>query len=186
MDTAARAGPAYLEEAWDVLEEMQNRHLRADKYTVSILTKGISERGDKRRVPRGVQLVEQFLQQQPEDVDEVLVNSLLDVFCRMGDMPRLEATLQKMREHGISGSAVTYGTIVKAYGKAGNIDKVLQAWSEMSRLGLEANAVTYGCMLDACVKCGHLEKALQVFDLMKSRGLHRNTIVYATMIKGFA
>jgi pentatricopeptide repeat protein len=133
-----------------------------------------------------VQLVEHFLQKQSEDVDEVLVNSLLDVFCRMGDMPRLEATLTKMREYGIKGSAVTYGTIVKAYGKAGNIDKVLQAWSEMSRLGLEANAVTYGCMLDACVKCGHLEKALQVFSIMKEQGLHRNTILYATLIKGFA
>lgn len=186
MDTAARAGPAYLDEAWDVLEEMQSRGLRADKYTVSILTKGITERGDKRRAPRGVVLVEHFLRSQPDDVDEVLVNSLLDVFCRMGDMPRLEATLNKMREYGIRGSAVTYGTIVKAYGKAGSIEKVLQAWAEMGRLGLEANAVTYGCMLDACVKCGHLDKALQVFSAMKVKGLHRNTILYATLIKGFA
>lgn len=186
MDTAARAGPAYLDEAWDVLEEMQSRGLRADKYTVSILTKGISERGDKRRAPRGVALVEHFLETQPEDVDEVLVNSLLDVFCRMSDMPRLEATLQKMRAYGIRGSAVTYGTIVKAYGRAGNIDKVLQAWTEMSREGLEANAVTYGCMLDACVKCGHIDRALHVFSVMKEQGLHRNTILYATLIKGFA
>jgi pentatricopeptide repeat protein len=187
MDTAARAGPNHLDEAWDVLEEMQRRGMRADKYTVSILTKGIHDRGDKRRAPpRGVQLVEHFLKTQSEDVDEVLVNSLLDVFCRMGDMPRLEATLVKMREYGIRGSAVTYGTIVKAYGKAGNIDKVLQAWQEMGRLGLEANAVTYGCMLDACVKCGHLEKALQVFSAMKEGNLHKNMILYATIIKGFA
>eukprot|EP00747_Dinoflagellata_sp_TGD_P077334 gnl/TRDRNA2_/TRDRNA2_159547_c1_seq1.p1 gnl/TRDRNA2_/TRDRNA2_159547_c1~~gnl/TRDRNA2_/TRDRNA2_159547_c1_seq1.p1 ORF type:complete len:770 (+),score=154.29 gnl/TRDRNA2_/TRDRNA2_159547_c1_seq1:125-2311(+) len=101
-------------------------------------------------------------------------------------MPRLEACLSKMHEYGIKGSAVTYGTIVKAYGKAGNIEKVLQAWADMSREGLEANAVTYGCMLDACVKCGHLEKALHVFSLMKEQGLHRNTILYATLIKGFA
>lgn len=186
MDTAARAGPANLEEAWDVLEEMQRRGLRADKYTVSILTKGICERGDKRRMPRGVVLVENFLKSQPDDVDEVLVNSLLDVFCRMGDMPRLEATLAKMREYGIRGSAVTYGTVVKAYGRAGNVEKVLQAWDAMSKEGLEANAVTYGCMLDACVKCGHLERALQVFSQMKEQKLHKNTILYATLIKGFA
>jgi len=187
MDTAARSGPYYLEEAWNILEEMQSQNLRADKYTVSILTKHISERvTDKRRSPRGVALVEHFLVTQPDDVDEVLVNSLLDVFCRMGDMPRLEATLQKMKQYNIRGSAVTYGTIVKAYGRAGNIDKVLQAWSDMQTEGLEANAVTYGCMLDACVKCGHLEKAIQVFEIMRTQGLHRNTILYATLIKGFA
>jgi len=186
MDAAARAGHAHLEEAWDVLEELQRRSLRADKYTVSILTKGITDRGDRRRTPRGVALVERFLRTQPEDVDEVLVNSLLDVFSRTGDLPRLEATLRRMREQGIRGSAVTYGTIVKAYGRAGNIEKVLEAWDELSREGLEANAVTYGCMLDACVKCGHLDRALQVFGLMKQNGLHRNTILYATLIKGFA
>eukprot|EP00931_Biecheleriopsis_adriatica_P062153 TRINITY_DN3742_c0_g1_i1.p1 TRINITY_DN3742_c0_g1~~TRINITY_DN3742_c0_g1_i1.p1 ORF type:complete len:1115 (-),score=245.24 TRINITY_DN3742_c0_g1_i1:97-3441(-) len=187
MDTAARSGPHNLEEAWNILEEMQRQNLKADKYTVSILTKHISDRtADKRRVPRGVALVEHFLQTQPEDVDEVLVNSLLDVFCRMGDMPRLEATLHRMKEYGIKGSAVTYGTIVKAYGRAGNIDKVVQAWTEMQQQGLEANSVTYGCMLDACVKCGHLDKAIQIFDIMKQRGLHRNTILYATLIKGFA
>ena len=107
---------------------MQKQGLKADKYTVSILTKQLSDRiGDKRRVLRGVQMVEHFLTTQPEDVDEVLVNSLLDVFCKLGDMPRLEKTLELMREYGIRGSAVTYGTIVKAYGRAGNIDRVLQA-----------------------------------------------------------
>eukprot|EP00931_Biecheleriopsis_adriatica_P062155 TRINITY_DN3742_c0_g1_i3.p1 TRINITY_DN3742_c0_g1~~TRINITY_DN3742_c0_g1_i3.p1 ORF type:complete len:1116 (-),score=252.97 TRINITY_DN3742_c0_g1_i3:59-3406(-) len=187
MDTAARSGPHNLEEAWNILEEMQRQNLKADKYTVSILTKHISDRtADKRRVSRGITLVEHFLQTQPEDVDEVLVNSVLDVFCRMGDMPRLEATLQRMKEYGIKGSAVTYGTIVKAYGRAGNIDKVVQAWTELQQHGLEANSVTYGCMLDACVKCGHLDKAIQIFDVMKQRGLHRNTILYATLIKGFA
>lgn len=186
MDTAARSG-SHLDEAWDILEEMQKQNLKADKYTVSILTKQLSDRiSDKRRVPRGVAMVEYFLKTQPEDVDEVLVNSLLDVFCKLGDMPRLEATLDRMREYGIRGSAVTYGTIVKAYGRAGNIDRVLQAWEEMQAEGLEANAVTYGCMLDACVKCGHLEKALHIFAIMKQRGLHRNTILYATLIKGFA
>jgi len=186
MDAAARAGHANLEEAWDILEEMQRRSLRADKYTVSILTKSITDRGDRRRTPRGVALVERFLCTQTEDVDEVLVNSLLDVFSRTGDLPRLEVTLQRMREQGIRGSAATYGTIIKAYGRAGNIEKVLEAWDELSREGLEANAVTYGCMLDACVKCGHLDRALQVFGLMKEQGLHRNTILYATLIKGFA
>ncbi|CAJ1444376.1 unnamed protein product, partial [Effrenium voratum] len=117
MDTAARSGSQYLDEAWDILEEMQRLNLKADKYTVSILTKHLSDRiSDKKRVPRGVAMVEYFLRTQPEDVDEVLVNSLLDVFCKLGDMPRLEATLEKMREYGIKGSAVTYGTIVKAIG----------------------------------------------------------------------
>eukprot|EP00435_Cladocopium_sp_Y103_P075315 s219_g56.t1 len=85
MDTAARSGSQYLDEAWDILEEnsrespqswleMQKQNLKADKYTVSILTKQLSDRiSDKRRVPRGVAMVEYFLKTQPEDVDEGVI-----------------------------------------------------------------------------------------------------------------
>lgn len=186
MDAAARAGHGHVDEAWEVLEEILDKGLRADKYVVSILTKGITTYTDHRRTLRSVSTVERFLAAQPGDVDEVLINSLLDVCCRMNDLSRMEATLDRMRRYGIRGSAVTYGTMVKAYGKASNIDKVLEAWSEMGRLNLEPNAVTYGCMLDACVKCGHLDRAMQVFNVMKHRGIHKNTILYATLIKGCA
>merc|ERR1719240_1892744 len=125
------------------------------------------------RVYRGIGLVEKFIDMQPKDVDEVLLNALL------------ESTVQRMRDLKVTPSPVTLGILVKTYGQAGDIQKVLQVWDEMDKQRLHANAVTYGCMIDACVKCGRLETAVEIFKGMRQAGKHRNTIVYTTLMKGY-
>merc|ERR1712137_1161015 len=137
------------------------------------------------RMYRGISLVEKFIEMQPKDVDEVLFNALLDTCCRLEDLSRLEATVERMRNLNVSPSPATLGIIVKSYGQARDLQKVLQVWSEMETQRDQANAVTYGCMIDACVKCGNLEKAVEIFDGMKSKGKHKNTILYTTLIKGY-
>merc|ERR1719380_458715 len=122
-------------------------------------------------------LVEKFIDLQPEDVDEVLFNALLDTCCRLKDLTRLSNTVRRMRELNVTPSPVTLGILVKTYGQAGDMPKVLQVWSEMEQQRYQANAVTYGCMIDACVKCGHLETAVDIFKGMRQAGKHKNTIL---------
>eukprot|EP00747_Dinoflagellata_sp_TGD_P024545 gnl/TRDRNA2_/TRDRNA2_130621_c1_seq1.p1 gnl/TRDRNA2_/TRDRNA2_130621_c1~~gnl/TRDRNA2_/TRDRNA2_130621_c1_seq1.p1 ORF type:complete len:898 (-),score=206.43 gnl/TRDRNA2_/TRDRNA2_130621_c1_seq1:565-3258(-) len=184
LDAAVRAR-AY-GEAWDVLELLLRHSRRADKYFVSILTKSLESSTDRRWVRRGIALVDMFIEQQREDVDEIVFNSLLNVLGTIGDMTKLQQTLMKMHEHGVPPSAVTYGTVVKAYGRARDIDAVLKVWAEMRTRCLGVNPVTCGCVLDACVKCGHLDKAMTIFQEMRLQGLHKNTVLYATLIKGLA
>lgn len=178
-----------VEEAWNALEEMQKSGVTTDKFTVSrMLMKTVGDgrtRLNASKVYRGIALVERFVELQPEDVDEVLFNALLDTCCRLKDMDRLEATVQSMRELKVTPSPVTLGILVKTYGQAGDLPKVLQVWSEMEKQRVQANAVTYGCMIDACVKCGHLSKAVDIFTDMKRTGKHKNTILYTTLIKGY-
>jgi len=178
-----------VDEAWTALEEMQQRGVATDKYTVSrMLMKTVGDnrsRMNPARVYRGIGLVEKFIEMQPKDVDEVLLNALLDTCCRLKDLSRLESIMQRMRDLKITASPVTLGILVKTYGQAGDTQKVLQVWDEMEVQRGQANAVTYGCMIDACVKCGHLPKAVEIFQGMRESGKHRNTILYTTLIKGF-
>lgn len=185
LDAAVRAR-AY-GEAWDVLELLLKSQRRADKFFVSILTKSLEQKNlDRRWVRRGISLVDCFIDQQREDVDEIVFNSLLNVLGHVGDMQKLQHTLAKMEEYRVPPSAVTYGTVVKAYGRAHDIDAVLKVWNDMRRRCLGVNPVTCGCVLDACVKCGHLDKAMSIFQEMRVQGLHKNTVLYATLIKGLA
>merc|ERR1719506_2605590 len=178
-----------VEEAWNVLEDMQRQGVMTDKFTVSrLLMKTVGDsrsRLNPARVYRGITLVERFIEMQPKDVDEVLFNALLDTCCRLKDLNRVESTVQRMRDLKVQPSPVTLGILVKTYGQAGDLQKVLQVWSEMEKQRGQANAVTYGCMIDACVKCGHLEKAVEIFKGMRTVGKHRNTILYTTLIKGY-
>jgi pentatricopeptide repeat protein len=152
-----------------------------------MLMKTVSENRNRLnpvRVYRAIALVEKFVELQPDDVDEVLFNALLDTCCRLKDLRRLESTVQRMKDLNVAPSPVTLGILVKTYGQAGDLQKVLQVWNEMEVQREQANAVTYGCMIDACVKCGNLDKATEIFQGMRSRGKHRNTILYTTLIKG--
>lgn len=173
-------------EAWDILELLLTQGRKADKYFVSILTKSLESTSDRRCVRRGIGLVDRFIEQQREDVDEIVFNSLLNVLGHVGDMLKLQQTVEKMKSYGVPPSAVTYGTIVKAYGRASDIDAVLKVWHEMRERCLGVNPVTCGCVLDACVKCGHIDKAMAIFQEMRLHGLHKNTVLYATLIKGLA
>lgn len=184
MDAALRARS--YEEGWEILEFLLLHQRRADKYFVSILTKSLELSDDKKWIRRGIALVDHFIEQQSQDVDEIVFNSLLNILGQMGDMPRLEQTLVRMYEYQVQPSPVTYGTIVKAYGRARDIDSVLKVWAEMRTHKLGVNPVTCGCVLDACVKCGHLDKAQAIFQEMRAHGLHKNTVLYATLIKGLA
>eukprot|EP00928_Gymnodinium_smaydae_P016132 TRINITY_DN16014_c0_g1_i1.p1 TRINITY_DN16014_c0_g1~~TRINITY_DN16014_c0_g1_i1.p1 ORF type:complete len:962 (+),score=199.69 TRINITY_DN16014_c0_g1_i1:78-2888(+) len=184
LDAAVRAR-AY-SQAWEILDLLLSSKRRADKYFVSILTKSLESSQERRLVKRGIALVDLFIQQQREDVDEIVFNSLLNVLGHIGDMPRLQQTLDKMQEYGVQPSAVTYGTVVKAYGRARDIESVLRVWSEMRARCLGVNPVTCGCVLDACVKCGHLDEAMSIFQEMRWQGFHKNTVLYATLIKGLA
>jgi pentatricopeptide repeat protein len=178
-----------VDEAWNSLEEMQAQGTTTDKYTVSrMLMKTVGDgraRLNNVRVYRAIFLVEKFIEMQPHDVDEVLFNALLDTCGRLKDLPRLEQTVQRMRDLKVTPSPVTLGILVKTYGQAGDIQKVLQVWDEMEKQRVQANAVTYGCMIDACVKCGRLETAVEIFKGMRQAGKHRNTILYTTLIKGY-
>jgi pentatricopeptide repeat protein len=173
-------------EAWDILEILLTHQRKADKYFVSILTKSLEATADRRCVRRGIGLVDRFIEQQREDVDEIVFNSLLNVLGHVGDMLKLQQTLDKMHCYGVPPSAVTYGTVVKAYGRARDIDAVIKVWNDMRQRRLGVNPVTCGCVLDACVKCGHLDKAMAIFQEMRLQGLHKNTVLYATLIKGLA
>lgn len=181
LDTAARTGR--FEKGWHLLGQMMKQNMTADKYSVSLLLKNVSDKMDKVKLKRGIELVEKYIDMQREDADDILFNSLLDCCCRVKDIARLEKTLQKMKSFNVKPSPATFGTLLKAYGAKNDVTSVVRVWNDMKAADVGMNTVTYGCMLDACVKCGNYDQAEEVFAEMKQVGMHRNTILYTTMIK---
>merc|ERR1719424_1324153 len=181
LDTAART--VRFEKGWHLLAEMMKQEMTADKYSVSLLLKNVSDKMDRIKMKRGIELVEKYIEMQRDDADDILFNSLLDCCCRVKDIPRLEKTLLKMKSFNVKPSPATFGTLLKAYGAKNDVASVVRVWNDMKAADVGMTTVTYGCMLDACVKCGNYDQAEEVFAEMKEAGMHRNTILYTTMIK---
>jgi pentatricopeptide repeat protein len=184
LDAAARTGR--YEKGWQLLGVMMRQSITADRFAVSLLLKNVTDKTDRNKSKRSLELVEKYIDLQRSDADDILFNSLLDACCRVRDIPRLERTLVKMRQFNVKPSPATFGTLLKAYGQRMDHLNVLRVWNDMKEAEIGINTVTYGCMLDACVKCGNYDKAEEVFSELKRSGLQKNTILYSTMIKCYS
>merc|ERR1719443_73849 len=113
-------------------------------------------------------------------MDEVLFASVIEACVRVGQLDLLSAKLQQYAaKGGLAGlSAPTYGSMIKAYGRARDIERVRELWAEMRRRCVKPTSITLGCMVDALV-CNGIAEAAPTRDIL-------NTVVYSTLLKGFA
>eukprot|EP00931_Biecheleriopsis_adriatica_P065669 TRINITY_DN40162_c0_g1_i1.p1 TRINITY_DN40162_c0_g1~~TRINITY_DN40162_c0_g1_i1.p1 ORF type:complete len:418 (+),score=86.41 TRINITY_DN40162_c0_g1_i1:37-1290(+) len=179
------------EAAWDKLLSGEDGDIKIDKVTLSRMMKTLGQKRNRvpnQRIYKCLDRVEAFIEQSPDQADEVLFNALLEVCNRLQDTQRLDANFDWMKELEVYPSHVTLGIMVKGHGQAGSRHNVLRIWEDMAQQRETAIrqgcSVTFGCMIDACVKCGDLRKALEIFEDLKGRHLHRNTIIYTMLIKG--
>merc|ERR1719213_1242674 len=124
-------------------------------------------------------------------MDEVLFASVVEACVRVGQLDLLSSKLQQYASFGgLAGlTAPTYGSMIKAYGRARDIERVRELWGEMRAHHVTPTSITLGCMVDALVRNSLPDEA---FDLV--RGIRDeseyadilNTVIYSTLLKGFA
>merc|ERR1719265_1200589 len=83
---------------------------------------------------------------------EVLFNTLLDACITVRDLDRMAKIFEMMQIFCVSVSAVTYGTLIKAFGQAGRLARCREVWAEMQQANIHPTIVTYGCYIDACIR----------------------------------
>ena len=82
--------------------------------------------------------------------DEVLFASVIEACVRIGQLDLLSQKLQQYASKGgLAGlTAPTYGSMIKAYGRARDIERVRELWGEMRRRNVRPTSITLGCMVD--------------------------------------
>lgn len=184
LECAARSGRHG--KCWGVLEQMTKQNIAVGTHSLCLLLKNITEKTDKVKVRRCIELVEQHIATNGADADVTVFNGFIDMCCRVKDASRVEGLFRRMRELKLQPSPATVGTLLKFHAERNDGSAVVRLWDEMKEADVTMNTVTYGCMLDACVKSGNFEKAEKVFWEIKNMGMHRNTILYSTMIKSYS
>merc|ERR1719420_1941856 len=174
-------------EMWGLVREMNAMGMRPNSVTCSIILKSLTAHSAKEDVCQAMALIDNL----HEDMDEVLFASVIEACVRVGQLDLLSSKLQQYAGlGGLAGlTAPTYGSMIKAYGRARDIERVRELWGEMRRRHVTPTSITLGCMVDALV-CNSLPD--EAFDLV--RGIRDeseyadilNTVIYSTLLKGFA
>merc|ERR1719298_52837 len=174
-------------EMWALVREMNAMGMRPNSVTCSIILKSLTSHSATEDVRQAMALIDNL----HEDMDEVLFASVVEACVRVGQLDLLSSKLQQYASFGgLAGlTAPTYGSMIKAYGRARDIERVRELWGEMRRHHVTPTSITLGCMVDALVRNSLPDEA---FDLV--RGIRDeseyadilNTVIYSTLLKGFA
>merc|ERR1719191_1047482 len=172
---------------WALVREMNAMGMRPNSVTCSIILKSLTAHSATDDVRQAMALIDNL----HEDMDEVLFASVIEACVRVGQLDLLSSKLQQYAGlGGLAGlTAPTYGSMIKAYGRARDIERVRELWCEMRRRNVTPTSITLGCVIDALVNNGFPDEALSLVREMKEDDMCKdilNTVIYSTLLKGFA
>merc|ERR1719389_385415 len=172
---------------WGLVSDMDAQGMRPNSVTCSIILKSLAGHSAPQDIRRAMELIDRM----SEDMDEVLFASVIEACVRIGQLDLLSQKLQQYASKGgLAGlTAPTYGSMIKAYGRARDIERVRELWGEMRRRNVKPTSITLGCMVDALVTNAQPDEALALVQEISAEAQTRdilNTVVYSTLLKGFA
>jgi len=171
--------------AWKIVSEMQKNQIKPNAVTCAILLKG--KLTSTEEVSRVLFLVDAM----EEDMDEVLFVAVAEACVRVGRLDMLSKQMEKFQRQGGSGvlSPETYGSMIKAYGRARDTTRVWELWTQMATDNTRLTSVTLGCMVEALVANGQSTEARElVQNILKDEETRPlvNTVICSSILKGFA
>merc|ERR1719313_2671044 len=175
------------QEMWALVREMNSMGMRPNSVTCSIILKSLTAHSAPEDVRQAMALIDNL----QEDMDEVLFASVIEACVRVGQLDLLSSKLQQYAGlGGLAGlTAPTYGSMIKAYGRARDIERVRELWNEMRRRHVTPTSITLGCMVDALVCNGLPDEAFELVREIRDESEFAdilNTVIYSTLLKGFA
>merc|ERR1719298_288858 len=174
-------------EMWALVREMNAIGMKPNSVTCSIILKSLTAHSATDDVRQAMALIDSM----QEDMDEVLFASVIEACVRVGQLDLLSSKLQQYAGlGGLAGlTAPTYGSMIKAYGRARDIERVRELWHEMRRRHVTPTSITLGCVIDALVNNGFPDEALSLVREIREDETCKdilNTVIYSTLLKGFA
>ena len=142
---------------WKLIEQMQAAGTTPNSGTCSILLKSLTRNSHSTDVARTLDMIEQM----EEDMDEVLLSSVIEACIRIGQLDLLSKKMRKYASQGelVALTAPTYDSMIKAYGQARDVERISELWMEMRGREVKPTAITLGCMIDALVMNNCVEDA---------------------------
>ena len=175
-----------LDVAMGLFMEMQKFEISPDSFTYSILLNGLKQaNASERIIKKTLVSIKQILDISDFKLDEIFFNCILDTCSKYEIFDMMDYFYKIMKQKKIPESDITFGILIKAYGKIGNFKKAEGLFNEMMQSNLRINNITYGCVLDACAKNGKMDEALKIFQKLQENFLHLNSVVFTTIIKGY-
>ncbi|KAE8661264.1 hypothetical protein F3Y22_tig00116925pilonHSYRG00039 [Hibiscus syriacus] len=185
-----------IDEAKRVLKEMEAQGFAADGYTFNILFDGFLKSED----------VESASALKAEEVlhneivkgivpNEVVFNTIMNGYCRIGDMDRPVSMVERMEKLGLRPDCVTFNTLIDKFFEMKEMDNTEERVKKTREEGVSPNLQTDNILINGYGKMKVLDRCFAIIEEMEmngikpnsgynSRGVLPNVLIYNMLIDG--
>ncbi|XP_076924795.1 pentatricopeptide repeat-containing protein At3g22670, mitochondrial-like [Bidens hawaiensis] len=171
----AKAG--LYEEAIDEFRRIEEYGIKRDILALNVLVGALAK---GKNVERANDIFLEFKNEIPPNSHTF--NSLIHGWSKARDIVKIQATMEEMKEHGISPDVVTYTSLIEAYCCKKDFRKVDQGLEEMQEKGCSPNIITYTIIMHARGKSKEIDEALKVYEKIKSTDCVLDTSLFNSLI----
>lgn len=107
------------------------------------------------------------------DVNVALLNTLIHMYSRCGDLDSARSIFNRMDER----TCCSWTVMIGGYSEKGDLDEVLSLFHKMEAANKKPDVVTVIYLLAACGKVGALDVGKWIDDCIISKGLQNNVMV---------
>lgn len=183
MDAAVRA--KRVDEAWKVLAKMRKQGLVPDKYSCSILVKGLhagDQGGSRQQIVNSLALVAELGEPDSSNLHHVLFSSLLEASQALNDWELMLKVFEQMKAQKVPPQGNTFVSMMKCLSKASRTRELCNVWEEMLIRGIEPTAVSLSILLEGLIiACGEPDLGEKVFDRLPSS--HKTNVLLNIMVR---
>ncbi|KAJ0253196.1 Pentatricopeptide repeat-containing protein [Hirschfeldia incana] len=200
-----------VEEAWRVVEKMEECGVRPDTVTYNTIAtcyvgRGETERGEREvvekmgrpngrtcgivvggycregRVRDGLRFVRR-MKEMGVEANLVVFNSLIKGFVEVMDRDGIDEVLTLMKECKVKADVITYSTVMNAWSSAGYMEKAAQVFQEMVKAGVKPDAHAYSILAKGYIRAKEPQKAEEILETMVDS--RPNVVIFTTVISGW-
>jgi pentatricopeptide repeat protein len=118
-------------------------------------------------------------------VDDISCNTVVKMFCDMGDLRAAYRVMQGMERAGLRSDVITYMTLMAAFYKCGRHEVGDGLWNLMRLRGWVPTLATYNVRIQFLVNRGRGWQANEMARKIYVAGIKPDEITYNLIIKGF-
>ncbi|CAJ1426102.1 unnamed protein product [Effrenium voratum] len=198
-----------LQEAEQVLQEMQQQNLQPDEVSYLGLVSAASDLPTAQRMLKrardagfgksaslytavitcaaqcDLQAAEKCLEEARLHVapDLAAYNALVAACARSGQWQRAEHWATQLRAAGKVPDLVTYTSLVSAVAKSGQVEAAKKYLEQALEQGLQPDIALMNSVISAAAKAGNVQAAQEVFDQIERAGLSPNIVTFTSLIQ---
>jgi pentatricopeptide repeat protein len=166
MDAAVRS--LRIQEAWDLLKDMRKAGFRPDKFTCSILVKGLVKQPISDHIRNSLELLSEVDSTCDATLRSTLYHSVLESAAQVPDTVMLMNTFSQMRSHQVALTANAYRLLVQALGQEGDAQRCGQIWQQMLSEDIRPQASIFVNLLELHLRQGQVDGALSAFESLRT------------------